>query len=126
MNQAQYQQNMLNQSMNSSVNSASTAPQHADSDYARKYYAEIHTMFTSHEFKNSDRQNKKELVGNTIYKHVEKIVGDSKAPKITGMLIDLPEAELNFSISQWAHFENKVMSAYHLITQSEPNNTAQA
>jgi hypothetical protein len=43
---------------------------------------------------------------------VEKIVGDQKAPKITGMLIDLPEAELNFSVSQWNHFEQKVMSAF--------------
>ena len=56
-------------------------------------------MFVSPEFKNADRKEKKEIVGNTIYKHVEKIVGDQKAPKITGMLIDLPEAELNFSVS---------------------------
>jgi len=69
-------------------------------------------MFVSPEFKNADRKEKKEIVGNTIYKHVEKIVGDQKAPKITGMLIDLPEAELNFSVSQWNHFEQKVMSAF--------------
>ena len=56
-------------------------------------------MFVSPEFKNGDRKEKKEIVGNTIYKHVEKIVGDQKAPKITGMLIDLPETELNFSVS---------------------------
>ena len=44
------------------------------------------------------------------------------------MLIDLPEAELNFSISQWIHFEQKVMSALQLITQSaqDPNQTQQA
>lgn len=45
------------------------------------------------------------MVGNTIYKHVEKIVGDKLAPKITGMLIDLPEVELNYSIAQWTNFE---------------------
>jgi hypothetical protein len=50
---------------------------------------------------------------------VEKIVGESKAPKITGMLIDLPEIELNFSISNFNHFYTKVQSAFTLIQESE-------
>ena len=79
-------------------------------------------MFMSPDFKNAKKQGKKEMVGNVIYKHVEKLVGDSKAPKITGMLIDLPEAELNFSISQWINFEQKVMSAFQLITQTNDQN----
>jgi len=62
-------------------------------------------MFISAEFKNADLREKKEIVGNTIYKHVEKIAGEMKAPKITGMLIDLPEIELNYSVSQWNNFE---------------------
>jgi hypothetical protein len=65
------------------------------------------------EFQN--RASKKELIGNTIYKHVQKLVGDQKAPKITGMLIDLPDAELNYSIHQWALFEQKVQSALALV-----------
>ena len=73
------------------------------------------------DFKQADLKEKKDIVGNTIYKHVEKIVGESKAPKITGMLIDLPEAELNFSVSKWANFEQKVMSAFQLITNNESN-----
>ena len=76
-------------------------------------------MFVSQEFKNGQPRQKKEIVGNTIYKHVEKLVGDQRAPKITGMLIDLPEAELNYSISQWVNFEQKVMSALNLITKSD-------
>ena len=66
------------------------------------------------------------MVGNLIYKHVEKLVGDVKAPKITGMLIDLPEAELNFSISQWVNFEQKVMSAFQLITNTADQTQAPA
>ena len=63
-------------------------------------------MFASKDFKDtSDRREKKEIIGNTIYKHVEKLVGESKAPQITGMLIDLPEIELNYSIIQWNEFE---------------------
>lgn len=78
-------------------------------------------MFMSQEFKNSKKKEKKELVGNTIYKHVEKLVGEMKAPKITGMLIDLPDAELNYSISQWISFEQKVMSAFQLISYNDSN-----
>lgn len=70
-------------------------------------------MFSMPEFQN--RASKKELIGNTIYKHVQKLVGDQKAPKITGMLIDLPDAELNYSIHQWALFEQKVQSALALV-----------
>jgi len=34
--------------------------------------------------------NLKQFVGEFIYEYVEKFVGEEKAPKITGMLIDLP------------------------------------
>lgn len=78
-------------------------------------------MFCSQEFKNAPSSQKKEIVGNTIYKHVDKLVGEQRAPKITGMLIDLPESELNFSISQWVNFEQKVMSALNLINKSDRN-----
>jgi len=38
--------------------------------------------------------NYKAQVGEVIYEFVEKIAGDEKAPKITGMLIDLPIEEI--------------------------------
>ena len=34
------------------------------------------------------------MIGNFIYDFVEKFVGEERAPKITGMLIDLPHAEI--------------------------------
>ena len=54
-------------------------------------------------------------MGNLIYPYVLKLIGEEKAPKVTGMLIDLPETELNLTISNWAHFEKKVFSAFKLI-----------
>lgn len=110
---------MVNQSMVSSASSVSaTAPQLVDHIYAKQYFDEIQGMFMSPEFKNAKKKDRKEMIGNVIYKHVEKLVGEGKAPKITGMLIDLPDAELNYSISQWVNFEQKVMSAFGLITQT--------
>jgi len=38
--------------------------------------------------------NYKQQVGECIYSHVEKLTGEEKAPKITGMLIDLPIEEI--------------------------------
>jgi len=38
--------------------------------------------------------NYKNQVGEAIYESVEKISGEDKAPKITGMLIDLPIEEI--------------------------------
>ena len=56
-------------------------------------------MFASKEYKQAaDRREKKDIVGNNIYKHVKKLVGEYKAPKITGMVIDLLKIELNYSI----------------------------
>ena len=95
-------------------------------EYARAYYTEIRDMFASQEYKQApDRRTKKDIVGNAIFKHVEKLVGEAKAPKITGMLIDLPEVELNFSIVKWTEFEQKVMSALQMITISEERNMQQ-
>jgi hypothetical protein len=106
---------MMNNSMSAASGTGSMAsssnPQYVDAMYAKTYFEEIQAMFVSQEFKVAKKKEKKEIIGNTIYKHVEKLVGDQKAPKITGMLIDLPEAELNYSISQWTFFEQKVMSA---------------
>ena len=114
--------NMMNQSMMTSNSAVSSSnPQYADHQYALKYHEEIQSMFCSQEFKNAPSSQKKEIVGNTIYKHVDKLVGEQRAPKITGMLIDLPESELNFSISQWVNFEQKVMSALNLINKSDRN-----
>ena len=99
-------------SMNSSSANQTGQPQYVDAQYANEYFLEIRNMFASEEYKKlTTRQQKKEVVGNTIYKHVEKLVGELRAPKITGMLIDLPEVELNYSITQWSEFEQKVMSA---------------
>lgn len=94
-------------------------PQYADMIHARSYFEEVQSMFMSQNFKTAKKPQKKDIIGNTIYKHVEKLVGDKRAPKITGMLIDLPEAELNYSISQWNFFEQKVMSALALINQNQ-------
>lgn len=55
-------------------------------------------MFKSAEFKIADSKKRKEMIGNSIYETVEKLAGPERAPKITGMLIDLQDFELNKAV----------------------------
>jgi len=41
------------------------------------------------------------MVGTSIFRQVTAMVGDELSPKITGMIIDLPIADLNFSVSTY-------------------------
>ena len=52
------------------------------------------SLFNNEEFKTGNEAKRKELIGNIIYDHIERIVGIEKAPKLCGMVIDLPHAEL--------------------------------
>ncbi len=44
---------------------------------------------------------KKHFVGSFIFPHVSQMVGDEISPKVTGMIIDLPLADLNYSVSSF-------------------------
>jgi hypothetical protein len=59
-------------------------------------------------------------VGEVIYEFVEKITGD-KAPKITGMLIDLPIEEIIQYLKDYSKFEEKITEAEILLSQQEQN-----
>ncbi len=75
-------------------------------------------MFQGAEFNQMSMGMRRQTIGNTIYNHVEKLVG-SHAPKVTGMMLELPMAELNLSIREWEMFETKVMSAMEIISRNE-------
>jgi len=85
---------------------------------AQAYLQEINQVFSSQAFMTGIEKEKREQVGTTIFKYVEKLVGEQLAPKITGMLIDLPLAELNYSVSTYQLLQAKVHSAYSLLMQT--------
>ncbi len=68
-------------------------------------------MFNSQDFAQATAESRKEIIGTAIYKHVQAMVGDLNAPKVTGMIIDLDPVELNMSIQNYADLQNKVKSA---------------
>ena len=50
-----------------------------------------------------------------IYEFVEKIAGEDKAPKITGMLIDLSIEEIRGYLGDYGKLEEKVREAKSLL-----------
>ena len=48
-------------------------------------------MLNTEEFKTGTLKVRKQLIGNVTYEYVEKAAGTERAPKITGMIIDMPE-----------------------------------
>jgi len=53
----------------------------------------------------------KEQVGNLIYDFVQTIIGPDKAPKITGMLIELPVQQIKQFLSSFEALTLKVNEA---------------
>jgi hypothetical protein len=59
--------------------------------------------------------NYKAIVGEFIYEYVEKFVGDQRAPKITGMLIDLPIDEIKGYLYDFQRLYGKIGDAVNLL-----------
>jgi hypothetical protein len=57
----------------------------------------------------------KQQVGNAIFDFVTKLKGSQFAPKITGMLIDLPHEDIKGFLQNYAEFHKKVEAAGNLL-----------
>ena len=67
-----------------------------------------------------ENQSLKQMVGEFIYPYVEKLVGDANAPKITGMLIELPLEEIKQYLYDANRFYIKVGEAVNLLQSMVP------
>ncbi len=63
----------------------------------------------------NDNPNYKYQVGDFIYEYVEAICGGCKAPKVTGMLIDLPIEEIGNYILNFGKLKELVAEAAALL-----------
>lgn len=61
----------------------------------------------------------KEKVGETIFPFIRTMIGNERAPKITGMLIELPVEQIKAYMSNFDNFHCKVKEASDLIDQSD-------
>lgn len=88
-------------------------------DIVTKYQDDILKTFSSPLFMNGSAKEKKEAVGTCIYQYVAQLVGNEMAPKITGMLIDLPVAEMNQCAQNYHVLYSKVSAAFQLLQNSK-------
>lgn len=72
---------------------------------------------------NPQNPNYKNLVGEFIYEYVEKIVGEDKAPKVTGMLIDLPVEEIKQFLFDFSKLIQKANEAVNVLVQMQMQQT---
>jgi len=59
--------------------------------------------------------NYKTQVGEFIFEYVEKVAGEDNAPKITGMLIDLPTEEIKGYLVDFNRLVEKINEAKNLL-----------
>jgi hypothetical protein len=59
--------------------------------------------------------DRSQLVGNFIYPHVVEIIGDQLAPKVTGMCLELPVAELALIMQGVEHLKSAVEQAMAVL-----------
>ena len=66
----------------------------------------------------------KEQVGNLIYDFVCIVIGPDKAPKITGMLIELPVSQIKQYLSSFDALKLKVTEANSLLVETKKREEA--
>jgi hypothetical protein len=54
-----------------------------------------------------------------LYEHINTLVG-AKAPKVTGMLIDLPIEDIKLIMQDWSLLQTRVQQASELLDQQQP------
>jgi len=54
-----------------------------------------------------------------LYEHITGLVG-AKAPKVTGMLIDLPIEDIKLIMQDWSLLQTRVQQASELLDQQAP------
>jgi len=74
-------------------------------------------LYQCHQYFNAvipENPNYREQVGTVLFPFIEQIIGH-KAPKVTGMLIDLPIEDIKQIMQDWNLFNTRVQQASELL-----------
>ena len=74
---------------------------------------------------NPNNPHMKQQVGSCIYEYVQQLVGDEKAPKITGMLIELPINQIKDYMMDFGNLQHKVKEALEHWEKAQGDNMGQ-
>lgn len=82
---------------------------------ATLYAQTVEVLIKGAEFNALDIETKREKIGEEIYNYVLDKAGDESAPKITGMIIDLPFDDLINSVQSWKGLQEKIQEGLVLL-----------
>ena len=83
------------------------------------YNSTMKTIYNSADFKAMPEEAKREKVGEEIYNYVLEKAGEDNAPKITGMIIDLPFADLITSVQTYEGLQEKIQEGLDLLKDDQ-------
>jgi hypothetical protein len=81
------------------------------------YESRIQSVLNSDGFKASAEADKREQIGETIYDAILEATSEEAAPKVTGMIIDLPLDDLVTAVGSWDGIQEKVKEGMELLGQ---------
>mmetsp|Transcript_33200 Transcript_33200/g.32605 ORF Transcript_33200/g.32605 Transcript_33200/m.32605 type:complete len:143 (-) Transcript_33200:42-470(-) len=84
---------------------------------ASKYTADVVALVNSASFSTLSEDDKREKIGEEIYSYVLEKAGEESAPKITGMIIDLPFHDLINSVQTYEGLEDKIREGLELLQE---------
>jgi polyadenylate-binding protein len=83
------------------------------------YNRTITNLIKGSDFVALDEDSKREKIGEEIYNFVLEKAGDESAPKITGMIIDLPFNDLLSSVQTWDGLQEKIQEGLDLLKDDQ-------
>ena len=83
------------------------------------YVQTIKSLFRGPDFSGLNEDSKREKIGEEIYNYVLEKAGDEAAPKITGMIIDLPFNDLINSVQTWEGLQEKIQEGLDLLKEDQ-------
>jgi polyadenylate-binding protein len=83
------------------------------------YTQTIKTILSAPDFTSLTEESRREKIGEEIYNFVLQKAGEESAPKITGMIIDLPYQDLIGSIQTWEGLQEKIQEGLDLLKDDQ-------
>ena len=96
-----------------------TQPPAPISNATTLYSHTVKTILGGNDFNSLDEDSKREKIGEEIYNYVLEKAGEESAPKITGMIIDLPFQDLISSIQTYEGLQEKIQEGLDLLQDDQ-------
>ena len=96
-----------------------TQPRPPISSATSAYSQTIKSIVSTPDFISLPEESRREKIGEEIYNYVLQKAGEESAPKITGMIIDLPYQDLIVSIQSWEGLQEKIQEGLDLLKDDQ-------